>query len=134
MKWNVGTKIGLGFGLAIAIFVFVGFISFRSTNQLIDAAKELTYIYDATSDIDDTLIYIADVETGERGYIITGEEVYLKPFQTGIEKLTALLPHLEKAIEGNRNQENNFRRLQPMIQERINLAKAAVDLRRTGTP
>lgn len=37
MKWNVGTKIGAGFGLAMAIFVIVGAVSYRSTTQLIEA-------------------------------------------------------------------------------------------------
>ena len=34
MKWNVGTKMGVGFGLALVVFVVVGAVSYRSTTQL----------------------------------------------------------------------------------------------------
>ena len=39
MKWNVGTKIGVGFGVVLLIFVIVGVLSYRSTTQLIGASQ-----------------------------------------------------------------------------------------------
>ena len=34
MKWTVGTKIGGGFALAMAILLFMGSVSYRSTAKL----------------------------------------------------------------------------------------------------
>ena len=36
MKWNVGTKIGAGFGVALAIFVIVGIVSYRNVGQQVE--------------------------------------------------------------------------------------------------
>ena len=38
MKWNVGTKISVGFGIALAIFVIVGVVAYRSVTQQTEAA------------------------------------------------------------------------------------------------
>ena len=38
MKWTVGTKIGVGFGLALAIFVAVGAASYGTVVQQTEAA------------------------------------------------------------------------------------------------
>lgn len=38
MKWNVGTKIGVGFGLTVAILMIVGGVTYRSTTELVSAS------------------------------------------------------------------------------------------------
>lgn len=46
LRWNVGTKIGAGFGLTLVIFLFVGTASYRSTTQLIEASNARRHTYD----------------------------------------------------------------------------------------
>ena len=41
MKWNVGTKLGVGFGLTLVIFLSVGVVSYRSTTQLVASDFDL---------------------------------------------------------------------------------------------
>ena len=43
MKWNVGTKIGTGFALALAILVAIGVVSYRNTVKLTDTADWVTH-------------------------------------------------------------------------------------------
>ena len=47
MKWSVGTKIGAGYALALAILLILGVVSYRNTTGLIEAAqmKAHTYFY-----------------------------------------------------------------------------------------
>jgi len=40
MKWNVGTKMSVGFGLALVVFVVVGAVSYRSTPVVLVTALE----------------------------------------------------------------------------------------------
>ena len=39
MRWTVGTKIGAGFGLALAILVAIGGVSYRNTAKLTETAE-----------------------------------------------------------------------------------------------
>ena len=45
MRWSVGTKIGGGFALALAILVVIGVVSYRSTTELIDSAQLKVHTY-----------------------------------------------------------------------------------------
>ena len=91
MKWNVGTKIGTGFGLAMVIFVMVGAVSYRSTTQLIEASDLRQHTYEVLSRIAEMELLSADMQNGLRGYVITGEEKYLEPHQTGLERIDKIL-------------------------------------------
>src|ERR1051325_1457395 len=95
MKWNVGTKIGVGFGLALAIFVIVGFISYRATTELVTASDWRKHTTDVLSRLDQTLSSLKDVETGQRGDTITGDERYLDPY-------VAALPKIDRSIQDAR--------------------------------
>ena len=52
MKWNVGTKIGVGFGIALAIFVIVGESSpIEASTKLIAASEWRQHTYDVLARI-----------------------------------------------------------------------------------
>ena len=85
-RLKIGTKIGSGFALGLAIFSVVGFIAYRGTHQLVESAHEETHTYQVLSDLDEVLSLAKDAETGQRGYILTGEQRYLEPYQSAIKR------------------------------------------------
>ena len=87
MKWNVGTKMGVGFGLVLLVFALVGAVSYWSITQLIAASDWRKHTYDVLGTLDQTLSSLKDSETGERGYILTGEEKYLEPYQAALGRI-----------------------------------------------
>ena len=44
-KWNVGTKIGMGFALALAILAAIGVASYRSTAKLTYTAEWVAHTH-----------------------------------------------------------------------------------------
>ena len=87
MKWNVGTKIGAGFSLALLVFVIVAAVSYRSTTRMIAASELRKHTYEVLATLDETISSLKDTETGERGYMLTGEERYLEPYQAALGKI-----------------------------------------------
>ena len=83
MKWNVGMKIGTGFALALAILVAIGAVSYRSTAKLTDTAEWVDHTHQVLEKLEALLSGMIDIETGDRGYVITGEESYLEPYTVG---------------------------------------------------
>jgi len=130
MKWNVGTKLGVGFGLALVIFVIVGVVSYRSTVQLTNASTWRKHSYDVLGRLDDALSALKDVETGERGYLLVGEESYLEPYQSGLGAAAQNLEKVRKLTDDNATQQRRLDALEPLIAERLASAKKAIDTRR----
>ena len=132
MKWNVGTKIGAGFGLALAIFVIVGAVSYRSTTELIEASDLRKHTYDVLSQLDETLSLLKDAEIGQRGYLLTGEESYLEPYQTALGKIDKSLQEVRKLTADNPRQQQRLDALEPLVKNRLAFAKETIDARRAA--
>src|ERR1700733_1842186 len=82
MKWSIGNKIASGFGLALAVLLIVGAVSNDSTTKLSSSADWVRHTHEVITGLDELLSGTMDAETGERGYVITGEPRYLEPYNT----------------------------------------------------
>jgi methyl-accepting chemotaxis protein len=132
MKWSVGTKIAAGFGLALIVFVIVGVISYQSTAQLIDASDLTEHTYEVMSQLDQTLSSLQDVETGQRGYLLVGEESYLEPYQAGLISVDKSLQEIRRLTADNPRQQQRLDPLSRLVKERLASARETIDLRRSG--
>src|SRR6266478_5455603 len=115
MKWNVGMKIGTGFGLALAILVAIGAASYQSTAKLTDTAEWVTHTHQVLEKLEAVLSGMKDAETGQRGYILTGEERYLEPFRAAQEAINQKLKALRELTKDNANQQRRLDILEPLI-------------------
>src|SRR5258707_9361644 len=84
MKWTIGTKIGGGFALALAALLIIGVVSYRSTTGLIETAGLVDHTHLVLENLEQLLSTMKDAETGQRGFVITGEERYLDPYNTAL--------------------------------------------------
>jgi len=80
MRWTVGTKIGGGFALALAILIFIGGASYRSTAKLMDTADWVTHTHLVLERLSGLIQALTDAETAQRGFLLTGEDSYLEPY------------------------------------------------------
>ena len=84
MKLTVGKKIGAGFCLAIALMAVIGAVAYRSTLNLVMTAKWVAHTEDVLRNLEGMLSSLKDVVTGQRGYVITGEESFLEPYHSSL--------------------------------------------------
>jgi methyl-accepting chemotaxis protein len=115
MKWNVGTKISIGFGITLAIFVIVGAVSYRSVTKQTEAATWVAHTREVQNQLTQLLSNLEDAETGQRGYIITGIESYLSPYTDGAAHIEDTRRHLAQLVSDNPRQEARADALAPLI-------------------
>src|SRR5687767_7766404 len=101
MKWKVGTKLSVGFGLVLLVFVAVGIISYWSTARLIAASEARKRTYDVLSQVEGALSLMKDLENGQRSFVITGEESYLEPYKTALSQIDQSFQSLRQLTEDN---------------------------------
>jgi CHASE3 domain sensor protein len=115
MNWSVGTKIGAGFTVALLALACIGVISYRSTNALIEAARLKAHTYEVLRSLQSLLSAMQDAETGQRGYIVTGRDSYLEPYNTGIKTSAQSLDEVRKLTADNPSQQRRVDALQPQV-------------------
>ncbi|MEH1784017.1 GAF domain-containing protein [Nostoc sp.] len=122
-------KVAAGFGLALAILVLIGTISYQSTQVLIHTSKKLNNTQLTINNLQELLSNIKDAETGQRGYILTKQDAYLKPYQTAITKLAPEIKELRKLTADDSRQLSKLDTLEPLIAVKLNELKKTIDLR-----
>jgi methyl-accepting chemotaxis protein len=132
MKWNVGTKIGVGFGLTLLIFIIAGLVSYRSIAEMIGASDARKHTYDVLGKIDTLQQQLKDIEGSPRGFALTGEEVYLQPYQAAVSALDDTIGDLRRLTADNPRQQQRLARIEPLFRSRLDVARETIDARRNG--
>src|SRR5487761_42520 len=83
-----------GFVLAVGVLGFAGWESYQNTAQFVEAAEWQKHTYQVLNTLDETLARLVDAETGERGYLLTGDENYLEPYRAASKNIDQAIGHL----------------------------------------
>jgi methyl-accepting chemotaxis protein len=123
---------GVGFGSALAIFVILGVISYRSVTRSTEASQMRKHTYDVLAQIAQVLSLLQDVQVGQRGFVITGEDTYLEPYQSAIASLDRAIEELRSLTTDNVRHQQRINNLEPLIETRLSLSEQAIEIRQTS--
>ena len=126
MKWNVGAKIALGFGVTLLIFSIVGAVSYNATSQLIEGVDSRRQAYEVLLKLERVLIELNAVEVGQRSYILVGDRSYLDKYETAMRNVGREFEALRGVIE-DPDQRQRLDALAPVLNERLELIKRPLD-------
>jgi methyl-accepting chemotaxis protein len=130
--WTLGRKIAAGFALAFLLLAIIGGVAFRSIGALTSTSQSVTHTHQVLEHVAEVLSLLKDVETGQRGYIITGDEAFLEPYQTGTGNVHTVIKELRELTADNANQQSRIEKMEPLITAKLTELKQTIDLRRKG--
>jgi methyl-accepting chemotaxis protein len=131
MKWTVGTKLGIGFGLAAAMLVSIGVVSYRCSNKLTETAGWVTHTHDVLEDLDAVAQAIADADAGERGYIITNRESFLDPYNAGSAVVQKYIADVRDMTRDNPVEQQRVDLLETLVQKHLTSLKDIIDIQKS---
>ena len=131
MKLTIGTKIFAGYFLAIAIIVFFGVTAYWNTNALLTDSKWVIQSISTMKKITTVLSTMKDAETGERGFIITGNESYLEPYIQGRDSVYTILKSLRSMISDNANQIRRVDKAKSLIDNKLSGIEKNIQLKKS---
>ena len=95
------TQIFLGYFLILAFLVVFAGITYTSLASLTKTASWVSHTHKAISMVTNVEKLIIDMETGERGFLITGKEEFLEPYNSGQMAHEELIDDLMKHVSDN---------------------------------
>jgi methyl-accepting chemotaxis protein len=131
MKLTIGTKIYTGYFLAILIIIFFGLTAYLNTGKLLSDSKWVTHSNEVKNNITSVLSAMQDAETGQRGFIITGNESYLVPYFQGRDSIYPILKKLKGLIIDNENQTHRADLVESLIEKRLAEIEEIIQIRRS---
>src|SRR5687768_11041740 len=102
MNISLDKKILLGFVICSVILLIVAISSFRNSEQFLSTNKLVNDTHEILYELEQILVSTINAETGARGFIITGKENFLQPFDSA--KLN-INQHIQRCRELTRNNE-----------------------------
>ena len=78
-----------------------------------------------------TYSILQDAETGQRGYLITGREEYLSPFESAKTRLTTQLQQLRYLMQDETAYQHQLAQIESLITQKLSELEQTIFLRRT---
>jgi signal transduction histidine kinase len=84
--WSLRTRLAVGFATVVLLVLAAGVAGVLSLQELQREYDELVRRSEPLADANrDILQALTDIETGERGFVISGDEDFLDPYESGLE-------------------------------------------------
>lgn len=128
MQWQVGTKIGAGFGLILVILILAGAVSYRSTVQLIKSGQSQQHTYAVLGQLDEVFSLLQDIQLGRRGYALTGDSAYLQPYRGAMERIKPSIQKVRMLTIDNPREQNRIDQLETLVSEITRTSAQSVEL------
>lgn len=116
--------------MALFTLAYIGVLSYRSILRSRDDVQWVTHTHTVLEDLDHLLIVALDAETGQRGFIITGDDSYLQPYRDSAETIRRDVQELRQTTSDNSTQQHNLDRLEPLLAARLAELRDRIALRK----
>ncbi len=116
--------------LAFLMLAAIGFFAYQSTSSLRDAVRWQKHTQQVLIKIDETLIAATDVETSGRGFVISGTDNFLEPYNTGKQKALKSIEELKSLTADNKQQAEYLVQLTNLVNEKIAKTESYIETRR----
>lgn len=127
---NSSNRVWLIAGLLMAGFILANtFIAYRSLKDLEHNQRSVTHTLEVKAVIKDIYMQLTAAESGQRGYLITGDEPYLEPFKRSLSVLGELLAKLQNATTEIPQQERHFNELYELSIKKIDELQEGISLK-----
>ena len=128
---RTGAELYFGITVVLLVFVATGVVSYLNTRILKADAQQITHSHNVLTALDDVLSLAKDAETGQRGYLITGDETYLEPHTAAVARINERLNDIERLTRDNAAQQDRIPSLRARITAKLNELAETIALRRT---
>ena len=115
--------------LAVVGLIFINEASFRSSSDAVADIQEAQLTRGALNDLKEIIL---DAETGQRGYLLTGNERYLEPYKNAINQVNQQLDKLRTIFTPYKDQMAEFGLLSRHISRKLAELDLSIRMRREG--
>jgi methyl-accepting chemotaxis protein len=127
---RIGPRILAGYGLSLLLVGAMAVTMHRTLAELVESADHVAHTHQVKEKIAATLAAIGEAESGQRGFVLTGEARYLESHTAGVRTLNTEMGHLRRLTGDNQTQQERLQMLEPVVAAKLNEMMVIIDLRR----
>lgn len=121
----------VGFVLTCGVLLLTLWLTDRNTHRLADANGAVDHTHRVITGLEQLLSTLKDAETGQRGFVITGNADFLQPYDEAVGRVWGEFEELQRLTSDNPAQQDRLTLLRQRIVVKLAELKEVIDLRRT---
>ncbi len=98
---KIGPKLASGFTIILFMMAAVALVVYTNVNALVTSSKWVNHTYEVIINANAVGAAMVDMETGQRGFMITGHDEFLEPYNDGKERFDKLIAKGKKLTSDN---------------------------------
>jgi len=132
MTRPIQRRILVGFVFALLFLIINAAISYQATTTLIENQQNVDHTLEVIAELETTLSELKDAETGQRGYIITGQEDFLEPYNSSIYTIDDHIARLKELTSDNPTQQSLLPAIEEKSKTRLSYLERGIALQKQG--
>jgi PAS domain S-box-containing protein len=121
-----------GFAILLAILVADAYITKRQLDQQIETGLWVTHTRQVQLQISDVESLLKDAETGQRGFLYTGDDQYLGPYNQALANVDSHINALAELTSDNPRQQSAVADLRGLVRTKLDELASTIALYRSG--
>ncbi len=121
-----------GFSLGLIFVTVAGLAVYFSTSFLTQAIEDRQKNESNYRIIRNVLSLIKDAETGQRGFLLTGDAMYLEPYQQAIDQIPQELQLIQRTFSESTTQSELVKQFSSLAQVKMDELKETINLKKEG--
>ncbi len=127
MKRGVSWGFIIGFILTLLFVIGNALVSFRAANTLIENYERVVLKQKSIRAVEEVLSAVKDAETGQRGYLLTGNTVFLEPYDSALRTVGQSIETARSLRSDDAERMQQLTQLEDLIKLRMATLQLVID-------
>jgi signal transduction histidine kinase/DNA-binding response OmpR family regulator/CHASE3 domain sensor protein len=132
MQKTLKNNLRIGLGLSLLLLFISSLASYISITNLVKSSKMVSHSNQVITSLEEIVSTLKDAETGQRGYLLTGDKIFLEPYTGARARGIVLLNDVEAQTKDNPVQQLNIKKLRVIVESRLNILQKTIVLKGAG--
>lgn len=124
----------IGYSISLLLLIGSSVASYISIRSLLSTQELVGHTNEIIAKLESALSVMKDAETGQRGYLLTGDAVYLEPYAGAVDRATLLLNDIRELTTDNSGQQSDVLQLRTISIQRLKILERNIENKKRGAP
>lgn len=130
----IARKLFLASALPMLTLILLSIFTYRSVQTFSDDETDLNDVYVTQRLAEEYLRLVVDLETGFRGFLLTGEDKYLQPYRTAQNHIHQVGASLESQVQNLEEQRAQIVKVRGMVEALMADKESLIEAFKAGRP
>ena len=118
------------YGISFVLLIISAIASYTSIKSLLNSQEQVTHTNLVISKLENVISVLKDAETGQRGYLLSGQEKFLEPYNGSLSKAYNLISNIKTLSGNNKAQLQSAEQLKQLVTMRMSSLQILLNKKR----